>query len=75
MGLNYAIPEVQEHMAATIVEIFEDFQVDGVELDFMRHPAFFQTSRSCRKPPPYDRYVAVYQKQARPGQSGSRPKY
>ena len=42
MGLNYAIPEVQEHMAATIVEIFEDFQVDGVELDFMRHPAFFK---------------------------------
>ena len=42
MGLNYAIPEVREHMAATIVEVFTQFHVDGVELDFMRHPAFFK---------------------------------
>ena len=42
MGLNYAIPEVREHMAATIVEVFTRFRVDGVELDFMRHPAFFK---------------------------------
>ena len=42
MGLNYAIPQVREHMASTIVEVFERFDVDGVELDFMRHPAFFK---------------------------------
>ncbi len=42
MGLNYAIPEVREHMAATITEVFTRFRVDGVELDFMRHPAFFK---------------------------------
>ena len=42
MGLNYGLPAVRKHMEATIVEAFERFRVDGVELDFMRHPAFFK---------------------------------
>ncbi|MSO22387.1 MAG: hypothetical protein EXQ58_03840 [Acidobacteria bacterium] len=42
MGLNYARYEVQQHMAAIIIELFERFAVDGVELDFMRHPVFFK---------------------------------
>ena len=41
-GLNYAVRQVREHMAATITEAFERFSIDGVELDFMRHPAFFK---------------------------------
>ena len=41
-GLNYAFPQVREHMASVIIELFEQFDVDGVELDFMRHPAFFR---------------------------------
>ncbi len=41
-GLNYAFPEVRAHMTRIIFEVFERFDVDGVELDFMRHPAFFR---------------------------------
>jgi len=41
-GVNYARPEVRAHMAAMISELLGDFDVDGVELDFMRHPAFFR---------------------------------
>ncbi len=41
-GLNYAFPEVRVHMAGVICELFERFDVDGVELDFMRHPGFFR---------------------------------
>ena len=41
-GVNYARPEVRAHMAAVITELLGDFDVDGVELDFMRHPAFFR---------------------------------
>ena len=41
-GLNFAFPQVREHRAAIICELFEHFDVDGVELDFMRHPAFFR---------------------------------
>jgi len=42
MGLNYARPEVRKHMAAIVIELFERFDVNGVELDFMRHPVFFK---------------------------------
>jgi hypothetical protein len=41
-GLDYGFPEVREHVAAVLIEMFEDFDVDGLELDFMRHPAFFR---------------------------------
>ena len=41
-GKNYALPEVREYMAQIIFETFERFDVDGVELDFMRHPGWFR---------------------------------
>ncbi len=41
-GLNYAFPQIREYMAAIICELFERFDVDGVEMDFFRHPAFFR---------------------------------
>ena len=45
-GLNFAAPQVREHRAAIICELFERFDVDGVELDFMRHPAFFRVGQA-----------------------------
>ena len=45
-GLNYVFPAVRQYMAAIICEIFEDFDVDGVEMDFMRHPAFFRVDEA-----------------------------
>ena len=45
-GLNYALPRVREYMCSIITELFERFDVDGVELDFMRHPAFFRTEEA-----------------------------
>ena len=41
-GLDYTHQAVRAHMAAIINELFESFDVDGVELDFMRHPTFFK---------------------------------
>ena len=41
-GFNYAREEVRQHLAKIITELFERFDTDGVELDFMRHPAFFR---------------------------------
>ena len=40
-GVDYTHPEVRRHMAGVICEMFERFDIDGVELDFMRHPTFF----------------------------------
>ena len=44
--LNYAFPEVREYMYSIITELFERFEVDGLELDFMRHPALFRTEEA-----------------------------
>ena len=41
-GLNFAVPEVRQHLSSVICEMFERFDVDGVELDFMRHPGYFR---------------------------------
>ncbi len=45
-GLNYAFPEVRAHMTQIIFELIERFDVDGIELDFMRHPAFFRVAEA-----------------------------
>ena len=47
-GLDYAHLPVREYMYSIIVELFERFDIDGVELDFMRHPAFFRTEEAWR---------------------------
>ena len=41
-GKDYAVPEVRSYMLEIICETFEQFEVDGIELDFCRHPAFFR---------------------------------
>ncbi len=35
-GLNYALPEVREHHLSLIREIFERYDIDGLELDWVR---------------------------------------
>ena len=41
-GLNFAVPEVRAYLESIICELFECFEVAGVELDFMRHPGYFR---------------------------------
>lgn len=45
-GLNYALPAVRAHMTRIIFELIERFDIDGIELDFMRHPAFFRLAEA-----------------------------
>ena len=45
-GINYAFPEVREYMRQIIFETFERFDVDGVELDYMRHPGVFRSDEA-----------------------------
>ena len=45
-GLNYAFPEVRTHMSRIIFELIERFDIEGIELDFMRHPAFFRLAEA-----------------------------
>lgn len=39
--LNYLIPEVRNRYLAILSELVERYDVDGLELDFMRHPTLF----------------------------------
>ena len=41
-GKDFAHSRVREFMASIALELIERFDVDGVELDFMRHPGIFR---------------------------------
>lgn len=47
--LNWAIPEVREHKFGFIREICESYDIDGFELDFMRHVSYFQLDKTAPK--------------------------
>jgi len=40
-ALNFALPDVRQLKLRTIEEIFDKYDFDGIELDFMRFPRFF----------------------------------
>ena len=42
-ALDYAHPEVRNHYKALIVETLERYDIDGLELDFLREPYLFST--------------------------------
>jgi len=43
---NWAIPEVRAYKFSFIEELCENYDLDGFELDFMRHSSFFQVDRT-----------------------------
>ena len=43
--VDYAHPEVRDLMVETFKEVLAGYDVDGVDLDFLRHPAFFPETR------------------------------
>lgn len=47
--LNWAIPEVRDHKLALINEICEQYDIDGFELDFMRHARYFRLDETTEQ--------------------------
>ncbi len=43
--VDYAHPEVRDLVVETFKEVLAGYDVDGVDLDFLRHPAFFPETR------------------------------
>jgi hypothetical protein len=41
MALNYALPEVRDYYFALLSEVCNRYDIDGLELDFMRFPYYF----------------------------------
>ena len=46
--VDYSHPEVRDLMVATFKEVLAGYDLDGVDLDFLRHPAFFPETRLFR---------------------------
>ncbi|NQT16455.1 MAG: hypothetical protein HQ582_27095 [Planctomycetes bacterium] len=72
--LNWAIPEVRAHKLALIAEICEGYDIDGFELDFMRHARYFRLEDTTeeQRVEAMTRFVAdvraVLDRTAKPGQ-------
>ena len=43
---DFAKQEVRDRMVTIVEDIPDRFDVDGIDLDFLRHPAFFQETRT-----------------------------
>ena len=41
-GKDFSYPQVRDFMAGIAFELIERFDIDGIELDFMRHPGIFR---------------------------------
>lgn len=41
-SLNFAFPEVREHIFQLVREAVQRYDCDGIELDFQRHPRYFK---------------------------------
>ena len=56
---NWMIPEVVQEKFEFIDEIARTYDLDGIELDFLRSPNFFQTERHTKTPPTMAQRVQV----------------
>lgn len=45
-ALNYECPEVRERVLDILSEVCSSYDIDGIELDFFRHPVFFKPQMS-----------------------------
>ena len=72
--LNWAAPEVRAHKLALITEICQGYDIDGFELDFMRHSRYFRQEETTeeQRVQIMTRFVAdvraVLDRTAKPGQ-------
>ena len=56
-GADYGIEAVRDYMFSVIEEVCLNYDVDGIELDFMRHPQFFKSHVCDGKAEDKDRAV------------------
>jgi len=54
-GVDYAHPAVRDLAYAIVAEVAENYDVDGIELDFWRHPVFFKRSAQGKALRPEER--------------------
>lgn len=73
-ALNFAIPEVRQLKLAVIKEIFQKYDFDGLEIDFMRGPPFFIPGQEPQNAPILTQFLRrVRQHLNHRGQERGRP--
>ena len=56
-GMDYAVPEVRAHRLAIMREQVERYDIDGLELDFMRRAPFFRPDEGAQNAPIMTDYI------------------
>ena len=57
--MNYEIAEVREFMLRGLRELVEDYDADGLQLDFTRYPSIFLLERARANTDMFTRYMGV----------------
>ncbi len=59
MPHNWMIPEVRDHMFEMGEELLREYDLDGLELDFLRAPLFFPRDKDVKEPIPMKTRVDI----------------
>ncbi len=51
-ALDFAVPEVRAHLLRIFEDVFTRYDIDGVEMDWFRHPRFFRETNEDRSVTP-----------------------
>ena len=41
-SMDYAVPQVRQHILSVVQELVDRYDIDGIDFDFMRHPHYFR---------------------------------
>ncbi len=47
-ALDFELPEVRDYLIAIIDDVMARYEVDGIEIDYLRNPLFFRPNRSLK---------------------------
>ncbi len=47
-GLDFAVPEVREHLLRIFEDVFTRYDIDGIDMDWFRSPRFFRETHEDR---------------------------
>lgn len=53
-AVNYAVPEIRRLAYDYVREVLDNYDVDGISLDFFRHPVFFKSTANGEDATPHE---------------------
>ena len=56
-AMDYGVPQVREHILKVVRELADRYDIDGIDLDFMRWPVYFRSDQVKAKTPVMTAFV------------------